>query len=39
MFDGMRDAYGWTLRGVMRHRFLTMLVAVGTLVGTVYLLA
>ena len=29
----MRDVYGWTLRGVMRHRFLTMLVAAGTLVG------
>ena len=29
--------YGWTLRGVLRHRFLTMLVAAGTLVATVYL--
>src|SRR5579863_711527 len=36
--DGARDAYGWMLRGVMRHRPLTMLVALGTLVGTVYLL-
>jgi len=37
--DGARDAYGWMLRGVMRHRPITMLVALGTLVGTVYLLA
>ena len=29
--------YDWTLRGVMRHRVLTMLLAVGTLVATVYL--
>ena len=37
VFDGMRDLYGWTLNGVVRHRFLTLLVAVGTLVATVYL--
>jgi HAE1 family hydrophobic/amphiphilic exporter-1 len=37
VFDGMRDFYGWTLRGVIRHRVLTMLVAAGTLVATVYL--
>ena len=37
VFDGMRDAYGWTLRGVVRHRFITLMVAVGTLVATVYL--
>jgi HAE1 family hydrophobic/amphiphilic exporter-1 len=37
VFDGMLHAYDWTLRGVIRHRFLTMMVAAGTLVGTVYL--
>ncbi len=36
-FDLMKDLYGWTLRGVLRHRFVTLLVAVGTLVSTVYL--
>ena len=36
--DGMRDAYAWMLRGVMRHRPITMLVALGTLVATGYLL-
>ncbi len=35
--DGMRDLYAWTLRGVIRHRFVTLLVAIGTLVATVYL--
>ena len=33
----MRDLYGWSLRGVLRHHFLTMLMAAGTLVATVYL--
>jgi HAE1 family hydrophobic/amphiphilic exporter-1 len=37
VFDGMRHAYDWTLRGVLRHRFLTLLAAAGTLVATVYL--
>jgi HAE1 family hydrophobic/amphiphilic exporter-1 len=36
-FDAVRDAYGWTLRGVLRHRFLTLLVAIGTLAVTIYL--
>jgi hydrophobic/amphiphilic exporter-1 (mainly G- bacteria), HAE1 family len=36
-FLAMRDAYGWALRGVLRHRFITLLVAVGTLAGTVLL--
>src|SRR5579863_3858207 len=36
VLDGMRDAYAWTLRGVIRHRFVTLLVAIGTLVATVY---
>jgi hydrophobic/amphiphilic exporter-1 (mainly G- bacteria), HAE1 family len=35
-FLGMRDAYGWTLRGVMRHRFITLLVALSTLGATVF---
>jgi HAE1 family hydrophobic/amphiphilic exporter-1 len=38
VFDGMLHAYEWTLRGVIRHRALTMLVAAGTLAATVYLL-
>ncbi len=37
VFDGMRDLYQWTLRGVIRHSFLTMLVAAGTVVATVFL--
>jgi len=37
VFDGARDFYGWTLRGVLRHRFLTMLTAAGTLAATIYL--
>jgi len=36
-FDATRDAYAWSLRAVMRHRFLTLLVAVGTLAATIYL--
>ncbi len=37
VFDGMRDAYGWTLRGVVRHRFVSLIAACATLVATVYL--
>jgi len=37
VFDGMRDLYQWTLRGVLRHSFLTMLVAAGTVAATVFL--
>ena len=37
VLDGMRDFYAWTLRGVIRHRIVTLLVAIGTLVATVYL--
>jgi hydrophobic/amphiphilic exporter-1 (mainly G- bacteria), HAE1 family len=37
VLDGMRSGYAWTLRGVMRHRPLTMLMAAGTLAATVYL--
>jgi HAE1 family hydrophobic/amphiphilic exporter-1 len=36
-FQAVRDAYGWTLRGVLRHRFITLLVAIGTLAATIYL--
>jgi HAE1 family hydrophobic/amphiphilic exporter-1 len=36
--DGMRDAYAWALRLVMRFRPVTMLVAAGTLAATAYLL-
>src|SRR5262249_46704294 len=37
VFDALRDAYAWTLNGVVRHRFVTMVVAAGTLAGTVYM--
>ena len=37
VFDGMRSGYAWALRGVMRHRFLTMTAAAGTLAATIYL--
>src|SRR5215471_16543561 len=37
VFDGMRDLYAWTLRGVVRHRFLSMMAAAATLVATIYL--
>ena len=37
VLDGMRSTYAWALRGVMRHRFITMMGAAGTLVATVYL--
>jgi HAE1 family hydrophobic/amphiphilic exporter-1 len=36
MFDAWRDLYAWTLRGVIRFKFVTLLVAIGTLVATVY---
>jgi HAE1 family hydrophobic/amphiphilic exporter-1 len=39
IFDGMLRVYDGTLRGVIRHRFLTMLVAAGTLAASVYLFA
>jgi len=37
VFESMRSVYGWTLKGVLRHRFLTMATAAGTLVATIYL--
>ncbi|HLH44656.1 MAG TPA: efflux RND transporter permease subunit [Bryobacteraceae bacterium] len=37
VFDGMRDLYAWTLRGVVRRRFASMLAAAGTLAATIYL--
>jgi HAE1 family hydrophobic/amphiphilic exporter-1 len=36
-FDAMRDAYRWTLTGVIRHPAATMVMAAGTVVATVYL--
>jgi HAE1 family hydrophobic/amphiphilic exporter-1 len=36
-FQAMRDFYGWTLHGVLRHRFITLIVAIGTIAATVYL--
>jgi len=36
-FVAMRNAYDWSLRGVLRHRFITLLVAVGTLGATIFL--
>ncbi len=37
VFTGMRSLYAWSLRGVIRHRVLTMMTAAGTLAATVYL--
>jgi HAE1 family hydrophobic/amphiphilic exporter-1 len=37
VFDGLRAGYEWTLRGVIRHRFATILTAGGTLAATIYL--
>jgi HAE1 family hydrophobic/amphiphilic exporter-1 len=36
-FQAMRNTYDWTLRGVLRHRLLTLGLAAGTLVATLYL--
>jgi HAE1 family hydrophobic/amphiphilic exporter-1 len=36
LFNAWRDGYGWTLKAVVKHRFATLMVAVGTLVATVY---
>ncbi len=36
-FDSLRDFYRWTLNGVIRHRFITLMTAVATLAVTVYL--
>ncbi|MSV34084.1 MAG: efflux RND transporter permease subunit [Bryobacterales bacterium] len=38
VLQGMTSLYGWTLRGVMRHRPLTMLVALGILAASIYLM-
>ncbi|MEI9812596.1 MAG: efflux RND transporter permease subunit [Acidobacteriota bacterium] len=35
-FDAVRDAYRWTLDGVIRHRIVTVMVAVGTVFATYY---
>jgi HAE1 family hydrophobic/amphiphilic exporter-1 len=35
-FDALRDGYKWTLNGVIRHRFLTLMTAVATMALTVY---
>jgi hydrophobic/amphiphilic exporter-1 (mainly G- bacteria), HAE1 family len=37
VFDAWRDAYGWLLRVVVRHRFVTLVFTFGTLAVTVYL--
>src|SRR6185295_4445428 len=37
VFDALRDAYGWSLRIVVRHRFISLLGAVATFILTVYL--
>ncbi len=36
-FDAIRNFYRWTLNGVIRHRFITLMTAVATLAITVYL--
>jgi len=37
VFDAMLGGYRWTLRGALRHRFVMLMVAVGTLAATVWL--
>src|SRR5579885_3638934 len=37
VFDAMRDAYAWTLRGVVKHRLVTLIVFFGTVAATYYL--
>ncbi len=37
VFDLILAFYSWTLRGVLKHRFITLLVTIGTIVGTGYL--
>ena len=37
-FDGMRDLYDWSLKGVLRHRLLTMAASLIIVVATAYLL-
>ena len=37
LFDMWRDAYGWTLKLVVRSQAITLIVAAGTLVATIYL--
>jgi HAE1 family hydrophobic/amphiphilic exporter-1 len=37
VFNGMRSLYGWSLRGVLRHRFLAMATFAGTVVASVFL--
>jgi hydrophobic/amphiphilic exporter-1 (mainly G- bacteria), HAE1 family len=39
LLDGMLSMYAWMLRGVMRHRIVAMVAAVGILGATVYLAA
>jgi hydrophobic/amphiphilic exporter-1 (mainly G- bacteria), HAE1 family len=36
-FQGLHNFYDWTLRGVLRHRFITLLAAIGTIFATIYL--
>ncbi len=37
VFQGMLDFYGWSLKGVLKHRRITMIIMVATLVATGYL--
>ncbi|HTD44916.1 MAG TPA: efflux RND transporter permease subunit, partial [Bryobacteraceae bacterium] len=37
VFNAWRDLYGWTLRRVVRHRFITLMGAAGTLIATIFL--
>jgi hydrophobic/amphiphilic exporter-1 (mainly G- bacteria), HAE1 family len=36
-FQGLYHAYAWTLRGVLRHRLATLILAIGTIAATMYL--
>jgi hydrophobic/amphiphilic exporter-1 (mainly G- bacteria), HAE1 family len=36
-FQAMYNFYGWTLSGVLRHKLITLVFAIGTLAATIYL--
>ena len=37
IFDGWRNLYEWTLKGVLRHRFITLMVSFAVIAATVFL--
>ncbi len=36
IFDGIRDLYRWSLKGVLRYRMVTVMIAIGTVGATYY---